>query len=736
LAAALVVTAAVFIGVPAWELLVPGPFDWHVRTAAYWQGGLEALALIALCAAGFASRRTGWLIVLVALPAFFFLRRHAVDVALLVDAVQLEVVIGLGMTLRRLLRLPAAQSSLDYLLAFVSGFAVWSVCAWTASALGAGSIRSSLWLALLLAMVALCGGHRPLLLFLWSRVRSGGTEERAWSGALAAWLLILFARARVVMGFDTQWYGLRSEHVLVPGHSVYEPLGLTSPVFYFPKIYEVFLLPLGAVKDYAAIEGFSILVLLLLLMACRLLLRALGAPPRTQLPLVALVATLPAVANYAIEAKPDLLATLLVVVAALLAWHATQTRSRAALVWMLTCVALACSAKLTAIPYAGMVLLATAAALWRSRDRAPSTQARALSSRWAWVTFALAAIAAVLVMARTWKLTGVPTIGPDPLFKLWLALGLHLREPAGTLAWTSMQDWTDVPALIVDWLFRPQVLGHIVVGWTGNVWLWFALIAAGGLVAGRRRSPIVPGSTWPLWALIVTGIALALGNRYMVRGGDGNYFLFALVPGIACAGAAAFARTAASPRLFAIALASLPAFALFQASYSFASAAWTPGTRAFDLHLGDSPRATAEKRLDILSRHGLGRIGAFLDTLPHCTHVSGLVEAPTQFWLPACVEDFSTVWFSRPAYMDSAASIRRFLRDQQIAYVILPRSEIGELKGQYAFAQYVDVAAELAALPGVRRIDDSRYYLLDLSRIDPATLSPDEPTATSPVGAR
>ncbi|HEY0179670.1 MAG TPA: hypothetical protein VGC30_08565, partial [Dokdonella sp.] len=239
LAVVAIATAAAFIGVPIWELIVPGPFDWHVQTAAYWQGGLEAVALIAIVSAAFLLRPR-WPRALAIVAVALYLRRHAVDAALLVDALYLEIVVGVGMTLRRLLRVPPASDSLDYVLAFVAGLAVWSVCAWTASAFELGSARDLQWLTVLLAAAAAFGGQRPLLAQLWRRARAQTPAGRLWCGALAAWLLVLFARARVAIGFDTQWYGLRGAYVLVPDRSVYEPLALTSPVHYYPKLYELF----------------------------------------------------------------------------------------------------------------------------------------------------------------------------------------------------------------------------------------------------------------------------------------------------------------------------------------------------------------------------------------------------------------------------------------------------------------------------------------------------------------
>jgi len=496
-------------------------------------------------------------------------------------------------------------------------------------------------------------------------------------------------------------------------------------VHYFPKIYEVFSLSLYALKDHVAINGFSIILLLPLLLCCTELMRQWNTPRRARMPLLALVATLPALAD-SVSAKPDVLATLLVLAAAVFGFEAVRLRSLPALAWQMACIALACSAKITAIPYAGMLLLATLAA-WPRTSPVPSSGGGSGLSTWhAWLVFALSAVAALFVAARTLLLAGVPTIGPDPLIKLWHGLGMDLTAPAGTLSWTNRQDWSDVPALLVDLLFRPQRLEHIVIGWVGNVWLWLWAIAGVAAIATSRRIVTAPARTRvPVWVLIATGFALAIGNRYQVRGGDGNYFLFSLLPAILCAGTAAFRSLEARPRVFAVALACLPAFVAFQASYGLASAAWTPGTRAFDLDFSQSPRSMRRLRVRMLESAGMSRIAAFLRDLPRTTRVSGIVETPAQFWLPARFEDLPTVSYSHPEYVADPSAIRRFLREDGIAYFVMPREDVKPSRFAVVAPVVAETARQLAALPGVRRIDDDRYYLLDLSAVDAGTLAPE-----------
>ncbi|MEO7432921.1 MAG: hypothetical protein ABIR62_13045 [Dokdonella sp.] len=728
LAVCVALCALAFIAIPAWELIVPGPFDWHIQTPQFWQGGIEALILVALVSTGFALNSGVSLLVLVALPSALYLRRHAVDASLLVDVLYLEVVIGVGMCARRLMRQPAPASSADYVLAFATGFAIWSVLAWAISAVNLGSPKQLGWLTTALALPAALAGHRPLIAYLWKRVRSQLRADRIWCGMLGAWLLVLFARSRVAIYADAPWYGLRGPYVLVPGHSAYEPLALTSPVYYYPKIYELFLLPLSVLRDYSVIDAMSILMLLMLLLVCRLLMREMATPDRVQLPLLALVATLPAFANISTSPTPDVFSSMFVILAALFALKIVRQPSAIGFAWMISAIAIGCSGKLTAIPFCGMLLVATlVAAALGPGDRAIPDEPQP-SAAFAWLTFAVATVAALFVHARTLLLAGLPTIGPDPLFKLWLALGFKLKDPVGTLNWTNAQNWRDVPSLLFDGLFAPQQLTHIIIMWTGNVWLWFGLIVFAGALIGRKSQPAAP-IRWPLIGLMVTGVGLAVGNRYLVRGGDGHYFLAALVPAILCGGTAAWVRVNRVPVLQATILACIPAFALFQATYSFASGSWSQGTRSFDLAFSKSARDTRTKRMTFVDYYGLSQISDFLGTLPRNARITGAIEPALHGWLPARYEDLGVIRDSRPEYTREPASIRHWLRTQHIDALILPLSGTLDLHRLTVALEFTQTAEQLASIPGVHRLEDRRYYLLDLRDVAPMDLDPPDSTA-------
>jgi hypothetical protein len=716
LALVFLVSAGLFIGVTAWELIVPGPFEWHIRQPQSWQGGIEALLLCAVLVAGFAANRTWALVVLVLVPAAFFARRHAFDIPLIIDLIHLEIVIGLGFQIHARLGSREPAKSLDYLNAFVTGFVAWSLFAWLASAVRLGSIQELRWLTLLLAVPALVGRRRPLCAFAFQRVRSASVAARCWYAAIAAWILVLFARTKVALGHDALWYGLQGEHVLASGHTAFESLGLVSPVHYYPKLYELWLLPLSGIGDSSIISGMTVLMLILLLLACLQLLRDARVPGAFQAPVLLLIATLPALANAAGQPKPDVFATFFMMMATISALRVVRTRSLDSAASMVACAGLACCAKLTAIPYAAAIVASSGIAAW--------CESRKSMSLWHEEPSKTGLIALVftipvlgLVLARTWILAGVPTIGPDPLLKFWNFLGFTLIEPAGTLQWAQPQVWPDVPQLFIDALFRPQLLPHIVISWTGNVWLWLAAVALITSTVLRRKSGTEHlTSLVPMVALAACGIVLFVGVRYLVRGGDGNYFLFALLPALILTASAATRRLTHSSFLTRATLACIFAFGVFQASYSFVSGSWTTGTRPFDSNFSRSWKEMRTNHQRTLEYLGLARIGERLKELPGAPRVIGLVEEPALFLLPVRYEDLRFIDYSRPEFLADHDSLLQFMRCQDIPYLIVPHAEV--TFEPIPFLQRVDRMAEtIRNLPGSVTFDDKRYSMIDISNL-------------------
>jgi len=712
---ATLIAASLLCAVVGWQLIVPGPFDWALIQPRAWQGGLEAIALLALLASSPWVRNRLWRWVVVPAGVLFFARRHAIDAPLLLCVFHLELTIALGGAVLRLLRAPPPQTSEDYLRCFVLGIGLWSVAAWTAAAAGYGTPVALRLVSLLLLPLALWARLRPLSVHLSASAVRCTRAQRTLIAVLAGWLLILFARTQYAHSFDGLWYGLQPQYMLVADGSPFAPLGLVSPVHYFPKLYEIYLLPLSGLDSASAISGVTVLVLGLLALAAVRLAARLGLDDtNARLALALLVVTLPAIANPAVEPKPDIPCALFVLLATLFAGDAVTRRHAAALAWSAACMLLAVSCKLVAVPYLGMLVLGLLGALLVHRRRVAATAAPTTPAQRcvALAAVLLAAVSAAFVMARTWLLSGLPTIGPDPLFKIWTLLGLQLHEPAGTLAWTYPQQWDDVPALIVDWLLRPQRLEHIAISWVGNVWLW---LPAAALLLRLHRTAPSPDSRAYRWLsgwLIAAGLVIALGWSYHVRGSDGNYFIAALAPALIVAVAFAWRQPLADPAR-RILLGGTLLFCAFQAAYAFVSAAWTPGTRPFDLVLDRSPRDMRQLASAVMERTGLSEIAAYLRTRPGVPRVIGCLPAEAGFRLPARFEDIPTIFLSRPEYVVDLDSTVAFMRRFSIPYLLLPKPAAAPTPGM----EWIDgCRAAEAPPPGTRMaVENEKYLLVELA---------------------
>jgi hypothetical protein len=613
LACLIVACGAALVVVPAWELIVPGPFDWHVQTRRLWQGGLEALVLIGLFAFGFTRTSKLAIALTVAIPGVLYLRRHAVDVPFLIDTVFVESLFALGAMLRRAVGAAPPSGTEDYLRDFIAGMCIWSAFAWSMSAIGFGTVADLRWLTLALGVVAFAFRPTPFGAHVIDRIRDSSRVDRAIVGALVAWGLVLFARASVATGFGSRWYAVHPETKLIGTDSVFQSLGLSAPVYYFPKLYELLIAPLAGLYNFAIMTGIGIALLAMIGLVCVRLLDALGIKSPASWLGAALCISVPAICNQAsAEAKPDTLALLLVLLALLNAVRHVEERTTSRLIWFATFGLLATQAKLTAIPYVVALTLALALSLRRSRNARPVVAIeRPLEVRFATVALALAIIVSFFVTARTFVLTGMPTIGPDALVTLWRSLGLSLSEPVGTLNWTRSQDWSDVPSLVVDELFRPQVLPHIVISWIGNGWLLLAAVALTGRVIAR--GPLLPPRTSRFGAVLAaTGIALLLGIRYSDRGSDGNYFGVAIVAAYVFTFATAMQIVVGRRALRIAMLTSLCLILAFQAAYSFTSGAWTSGTLAFDADLTRGLQSQRRNRRLAFESAGLAQIAESL----------------------------------------------------------------------------------------------------------------------------
>ncbi len=221
---------------------------------------------------------------------------------------------------------------------------------------------------------------------------------------------------------------------------------------------------------------------------------------------------------------------------------------------------------------------------------------------------------------------------------------------------------------------------------------------------------------WPGIALTLIALALMLCWGYDHRGGDGNYFIAGLLPAILLGLAAAWRQLPAA--LHGRLLIWITAFCLFQAAYSFASACWTTGTRAFDLDFSHSPRNLRRVSQRWFEQAGIARVAAHLRHLHRNARVIGCTEAGDALGmrLPASYENISQIKYARPEFTDSAAHLQDFIRADRIEYLVVPRPPRNDTdcEGAQALRAVVATLRDRGVAPTV---EDERYLLYDTTQL-------------------
>lgn len=608
----IVLLALLFTVTVGTTLLVRGPFLWHVRQPAAWQGALEAVLLTGLVFLALQWRaRPVARLALLLVPIGLYLRRHHVDAVVPIVLLYAEGIVLLGALMLRMLRETPGRAD-AWLRATVAGVAGLSLLLWLGQAAELGTPRAQRLLAALVLLPLLAWRWRDLQVpaLLRAALVLDRPLERLWAAALIATPLVLFARSNAVFGFDEAWYGLRPERVLVGERSVFEPLGMVSPVHYFPKLYEVLCLPLSALREHSAVQGLAIVFGAAIARLAFDLLRRLGHARTPALAGAVLVWSLPTLANTSISAKPDVFAAFCIVAMVWFGWNLLQDGRRADLAWLFACAGLAVSSKLLALSYVGVLGLACLAGLaWqhvRGRDAVESDA----GGRGAGIgVLALATAVGVCVCVRTFLLAGMPTVGPDVLVALWRALGLELAPPVGTLTWTRPQVWSEVPGNVFGWVVSPSDL-HLRTSWPSNVWVFLPLLA---WLLARHGRGAAGGSAprWLLWVLPAAALAMFLLIRFSNRAGDGNYFMAPAVLATVAGLDLVLRRPAAATLQRPLQLA-LGCFVALHAMLCFVTASWGLGTRAFDLDFSRGNRDTPATVAQSLASAGLDGVARWL----------------------------------------------------------------------------------------------------------------------------
>lgn len=652
---------------PLWSLFYKGVFSWHIRQPEAWQGALEALvvwggvstALFCLCG------RSRW--VAIAAVSWLYARRHGVDAAIVINYLYLQGLIALGWPAQRWVFKGRLGSIESLLVAAFLGCVGWALVIWTGALAGFGTLRQIHLAAVVLLGAAMVLARPPQLAGVIARRMSVGSlwEVMAMSVALTLFLA-MYAKASVSTDFDSIWYGLSAEKVLVSSGTILDSEGLVGPVHYYPKLFESLQLVLSGLGSIPFIVGLSIAGWGLILLAVNEALRALEVDRTVRVIAVALVASMPALAGIGITAKGDTFGAWLIVLSLL---SMVRYRGSGDTTWFwlgVSAAMLAPMMRLSNIPYALTAVLLLFG-LFAVRQRREGGRGSSLLRIRGVCIGAAAVLLVSLVTYRTYKLAGVLLIGPDFLVDLQARMGLGVIFPVGRLQGGAL-DYLPWSKALLAYLVDPRQYTGALLQWIGNVWLFMLLasVAAGVNVARWVRD------AWPFVFMGLLFFPVLLCNKYFPSvGADGNYFV-APVIALTMLGAVGVSRSSISsqPRVERAFFTFLMLFAGCASLIFFVVASWGPGTRAMDANFTRPALDQQARSTKVYTDFNMAGVARYLEQMPLRTRVVGDIEG-VGFWLPVRYEPMMIVGITRGGEVSSVERTIDFLNRDKVEFLVL-----------------------------------------------------------------
>ena len=624
-------------------------------------------------------------------------------------------VVCLGHGTLRLVR-ASEEATQSFLAQLAVGLIVLSAVFWSFSAFGPRDLGSLRLFAIFVMGVSIAFGRVSLPLSALVERRDAATNFALAS--LLALFFALLAKTQVSVDTDSLWYGLNGDRKLFGDDGIFSANGLVGHVNYYPKLFEMIQAPFMGVGSASLLFGASLFCWIALAVAVAGVLELLGVQRRWLLLATALVVSTPCIANISIAAKGEILAAWFCVAAVYFHLRWRQGDDPAWCVLALSCACLAPLARLSVLPYAGLIFIYSVFGMWNQLRLHGAEKSRSVRSLVpSAVLTALALYVFALVNYRTLALTGVVLISPDSLIGMQERLGLHLHEDIGRfVAHVKIPFRTGIRA----YLLNPGRYSHAVVFWMSNAWAF--LIVAAILFWRRRTARSVQEKLAQrlFLAAAFIGAVLLFTYRYSDGGADGNYFIIPVAFGL-MAYFVAFGRQgegSAHSRAIAVLVA---CFIAANLGWSLATVNWNRGNDVLmdGRALGTFWSKAAGER--IIYDQGLGDIDAVLSAYPGTARVVGDVPEPASAYLHASYESFEVLLWASPQLLEEK-NFRNFLRRYRMDFILLRKTGVPQQLAQvHAVAQSL-----LQSGDAVVASQNQKFELLQLNpdtRIDRSEVS-------------
>ena len=612
--------------IPFYNMLIKGVYSWHIRQPEFIEGGLEIVIFIIISFFLTQYNRKNSSRTLLAC-GMLYLSLNGVIIPFVVVYIYFEIISFIG---SRIL-----GKNKGIIKNFITGISVWLFFAILFSLINHGTINELRIITFLLLLVSLLKKtdqeYKTLAstLFCWINRISNDKKSIFIFTVLIFFIFSLVAKTNTAIDYDSIWYGLRPEHVLVGENSFYDYLGYSAFVYYYPKLMELFYLPISGLGDYSFIITANIFILIFFMTSFYELVSVVFKKNKSYLFKISFVLVLfsiPAIANIATTAKPDIMGALFTFLSFSFFVQYINNRDLDNIYYSLISIVMLTGTKLTYLLWGGVLFVAICifVTIVIKPGKNEFKSILSLKNNKQNIEILFFTIIGVLgVHYRTLKLTGYPLY--PILIDAFNKIGFKSKYPFKSSSVRIDLEFPDINGIIYrvyQFTFDPNNLGKVIMLWTSSILFYLIMLCMFKRLLIKSNTNSNESSKDKVtyyfrkffkWILLFY-ILISIYYASSLESPDGNYFIIPIVFSVFILFYYILECDFEYKLEKDIIKLSFAAFILLHLVLSFVShSSWSYGTKAFSSEIVINNYETSERNKQILEYNGIYNISNHLE---------------------------------------------------------------------------------------------------------------------------
>jgi len=694
----------------AYQNLFVKVYSWHASQPETIQGGLELLVLFGISfAIIMVSKKQLFSSVIICFLTILYLKENQVLYPAIIVWLYVEIICFFGRTIIKFLNLQKKTGIRGILDSLILGSISWGLLATLLSLIGRGGFTDLRILTIVVFVISLFSKEYNFLFINLSKSFMAANKFMK-SGCIFIISIVVMqlSKSNRALDYDSLWYGLRPQLALVGENSFFDNLGMTNFVHYYPKFYELLMVPISNLGEYSFIYSFTTFMYLFLIITIWCILKTLGISNNKSIFYTSLITTIPAITNMASTAKPDIFTTLFIVLSALYLIEWITHKKVDYLIFGISAALVSLGGKLTSYLYIPLLFLGfiIAAIIFRKFEK----KMFAFENKNNIFVLIVSFLLFLLITYRTIKLTGYPIYPVLP--SLWNLLGFKLKYPfyqdvslmsESLTAYELLQRWYHI-------IIAPQEYFQFVMVWPSTLFILLVIIVLlfSIVFIVKNQFNFIKPSLFLFLAISPLLMSVVYYISTIPKGGDGNYFMAPII--LICIAGVHFVEKLKYKKILIISLSLYIPIHLMIMLVSHPS--WSWGTSTFKLNnLVESDFESETNRKNRLVFFGLGEIEAYIKNTGTVNNCVGFGNEQTLNELSCRFEDVPHIGsrLGNPNIIANENEFLKYLKWADTRYLILPKGEHPP-----GYDAVFNVIESLYEIQTIEIIEDTEFYLLDL----------------------